>query len=196
LTSPKIAAVILAAGYSRRMGKPKALLKIGSSIFHDSILEQLRTLPLDPLITVLGDAGAEIIKTSRAGPHHLFISNPQPGKGQLSSLQCALKVLPTDVRGCLLVLVDHPLVKAGTYQKIYHKAFEHPQKIIIPVYNNKGGHPVYFGRPFFTALLEAPLAKGARYVVEKNASDVIRLPVRDSAILIDIDTPEDYRTNM
>ena len=196
MTTPKIAAVILAAGYSSRMGQPKALLKIKHTNFHDAILEKLRTRPFDPLITIVGTSGPEIISSSRAGEQHIFITNPQADRGQLSSLQCALNRFAADVAGCLMVLVDHPLVKTETYGELYQRICEMPQRIIIPVYNNKGGHPVYFGRQYFDALLEAPLAKGARFVVEKYKDNVYRLPVQDAGVLIDIDTPADYSANL
>ena len=192
----KIAAIILAAGYSRRMGQPKALLKMGLTNFHDTILEKLRSLPFNPLMTVVGSAGPEIIKASQADKTHLFILNEQAEKGQLSSLQCALKMLTDDVDGCLVALVDHPLVKSETYKDLYEKICEQPQRIIIPVYNHKGGHPVYFGCNYFTSLLEAPLSKGARFVVENNRDTAYRWPVQDAGVLIDIDTPADYQTHL
>ena len=196
MTAYKIAAIILAAGDSSRMGTPKSLLKIGQSNFHDTILERLTGCPFDPLITVIGKAGAEIIRNSRVGKNHLFVNNPQTEQGQLSSLQYAIRKLPDDVHGCLVALVDHPLVKKETYQQLYDLICVDPQRIIIPVYQQQGGHPVYFGRKYFKSLLKAPLSIGARSVVEKYSGEVFRWPVKDPGVRIDIDTPADYKTHV
>jgi len=196
MTVYKIAAVILAAGDSSRMGQPKSLLKIGQSNFHDTILERLAGCPFDPLITVTGKAAAELKKNSRTGKNHLFVNNPKTEQGQLSSLQCALRKLPEDLDGCLVALVDHPLVKKKTYRQLYDIICEDPQRIILPVYRQRGGHPVYFGRKYFSALLQAPLSAGARSVIQKYTDEVFRWTVQDPAVCIDIDTPADYKAHI
>jgi molybdenum cofactor cytidylyltransferase len=190
----RIAGIILAAGNSTRMGKPKALLNIGKSTFLEEIVRNLLDASFAPLIIVLGTEEAKI-KNALIDDHHcVFVHNKHPEKGQISSLHCALKKLPDDVLGCLMVLVDHPLVKASTYHAFYTQGQKTPDKIVIPTYNSKRGHPVYFGRRYFTDLLEAPLSLGARAVVEKNTQGIHLMAMEDAGILKDIDTPADYHT--
>jgi len=188
----RIASVILAAGESKRMGKPKALLKIGPLVFLETIFNLLEEAKYDPLITVLGNDFKEIFQSVQKKRKILFLRNQFPEKGQLYSLHCGLKHIPGDSPGCLVVLVDHPLVSLTTYLSVFEAAQKFPYKIIIPVYEGKRGHPVYFGKKYFNDLLTAPLTEGARHVVQKYEKSVLELPVDDAGILVDIDTPEEY----
>ena len=122
------------------------------------------------------------------------LRNHNPEQGQLSSLKLALREVNDEAEGALIVLVDHPLVSELTYQKIYERARKEPDSIIIPVYEDRKGHPVYFGKKFFAALSQAPLDKGARYVVHSNKSSVIEISVEDPGIITDIDTREQYNS--
>jgi len=188
----RIASIILSAGDSRRMGKPKAPLKIGPLVFLEMIFNLLEEAKYDPQITVLGNDFKEIFQSIQNKRKILFLRNQSPERGQLSSLQCGLKHVPSDVPGCLVVLVDHPLVSLTTYLSVYEAAQKYPDKIIIPVFEGKRGHPVYFGKKYFNDLLNAPLSEGARYVVQKHSLSILELPVDDAGILVDIDTPEEY----
>jgi CTP:molybdopterin cytidylyltransferase MocA len=188
-----IAAIILAAGYSSRMGEPKALLKIENTTFLESILTKVSDLCPNLIYVVLGQQFEKIKKSIQSADSYDFIHNKNPELGQLSSLQKALIDLPRSISGFLMILVDHPLVSPQTYFQIYEKAIQNPDVIIIPVYKSHKGHPVYFGSKYINELLRAPLGQGARYVVNKNSSDVVELSVEDEGILIDIDTPETYQ---
>lgn len=174
------------------MGKPKALLKIGSLVFLETIFNLVGEAKYDPLITVLGNDFKEIFQSIQKKRKILFLRNQFPEKGQLYSLQCGLKHVPGDIPGCVVVLVDHPFVSLTTYLAIHESAQKYPYKIIIPVFEGKRGHPIYFGKKYFNDLLTAPLSEGARYVVQKYEKSILELPVDDAAILVDIDTPEEY----
>jgi molybdenum cofactor cytidylyltransferase len=185
--------VILAAGSSSRMGKPKALLNIGQTNFVSHICDSLNKSPFKPIWVVVGKSASEIQTQIQTTAKYNFIINPYPEKGQLFSLQLALDNIDEDSAGVLVVLVDHPLVDLRTYHLIYQKAVTHPDSIIIPVFNGKNGHPVYFGQRMFGNLKTAPLTKGARYTVEKNPHKVIRQVVNDNGVIMDIDTVNDYK---
>lgn len=192
MSKQRIASITLAAGDSERMGKPKALLKIGPLVFLETIFNLLEEAKYDPQIAVLGNDFKEIFQSLQKKRKILFLRNQFPEKGQLYSLQCGLKHVPGDVPGCLVVLVDHPLVSLTTYLSIHEAAQNFPYKIIIPIFEGKRGHPVYFGKKYFNDLLTAPLLEGARHVVQKNENSVLELPVEDPGVLVDIDTPEEY----
>lgn len=192
MSRQRIASIVLAAGDSTRMGQPKALLKIGPLVFLETIFKLLEEAKFDPIITVLGNDFREIFQSIQNKRKILFLRNQFPEKGQLYSIQCGLKHVPGDVPGCLVALVDHPLVALTTYLALHETAQNFPYKIIVPVFKGKRGHPVYFSRKYFSELLDAPLEEGARYVVQKYEKSIMELPVDDAGILVDIDTPEEY----
>ena len=186
-----ISGILLAAGDSKRMGSPKALLPYDGTTFIDSILNKFTEIGCDPIITILG-ASAELFCNKTNVTKFTYYINPNPENGQLSSLQIAITHLPNDADGFIMTLVDHPLVKPDTYQKLFETAKIHQDKIIVPEFSGQKGHPVYFGRLFFKSILQLPHIDGARMVIRKNPSSVIHLPVEDDGILKDIDTPTDF----
>jgi molybdenum cofactor cytidylyltransferase len=185
--------VILAAGSSRRMGKPKPLLGIDGEIFINRILANMSAAGLTRILIVLGEHAGAVRSALAGGIKAGIVINPAPEHGQLSSIQSALDQVDPTTTGVLLVLVDHPLVRGETYRQILETAVKDPDRIIIPNYHGRNGHPVYFGRKFFSDLKNAPLDQGARYVVNKYRSEVIAIPVEDDGILKDIDDPELYK---
>jgi len=186
------AAIILAAGNSRRMGSPKALLPFRNTSFIDHILQQVQKEGCRPIVPVLGKMAEAILKNS-AVHRFPYIINPAPDQGMLSSIKMGLGVLPPDAEGFLLILVDHPLVRQSTYHALLKAARVHPGYIIIPQFKQKHGHPVYFHRFFFKELLETPAAQSARTAVQNNKNRVYYLSVDDAGILKDIDTPQDFK---
>lgn len=187
-----IAGILLAAGYSTRMGQPKALLPYEDITFIDSILNKLAEIKCDPIISILGASAELICQKTHVNSFQCF-QNPQPEHGMLSSLKIAIEQLPPSTIGFILALIDHPLVKLETYQKLMEMAKNNPAHIVIPQFYGHNGHPVYFGRPFFESLLNLSLSEGARAVIHENASEIKFLNVEDEGILKDIDSPQDFQ---
>ncbi len=187
-----ISAIVLAAGESRRMGKPKPLLRFNDKTFLEQIISRLKVCDVDRITVVLG-AGAEMIKNSIDLSGTNIVINKDYQKGQLSSLIAAIEETPQETDAILVCLVDNPFINKEVINKIIAKFRQTNNPIIVPVFNGKRGHPTLFSRTLFSELVNAPKEQGARYVLHSNAEKVLELETSESTILSGIDTPEDYR---
>jgi len=187
-----IHAILLAAGESRRMGRPKALLPYQQETFLGHIISVLKTSTVDEITLVLG-AHAEFIQSSIDLQGVSIVINQHYTQGQLSSLISALKNLPEETEAMLLCLVDNPFLTQETVNRIIAKFRETHSLIIVPVFDGKRGHPSLFSKEVFPDLIQAPPNQGARSVLATHKNDVLEFPVADPGILIHIDTPEDYQ---
>jgi molybdenum cofactor cytidylyltransferase len=190
-----ISGILLAAGDSTRMGSPKALLQYKNATFIDTILNNLQEAGCSPIISILGRSAELICEQTNVHQFQCY-RNPDPSRGMLSSLKIAIGKLPSRSDGFIMALVDHPAVKAETYELLFRKASSKPDRIIIPEYQGHRGHPVYFGKEFFSALLQTADELGARKVIDNYFKQVEYLPVEDSGIMVDIDTFEDFQSNI
>lgn len=180
-----VAGIILAAGASRRMGAPKALLDYRGETFLDRLIGCLAPY-CSPVIAVLG-AGAEEIRPRIARPARVAVNMEWPA-GQLSSLQCGLRALdgPSDV---LFTLVDHPAVRPETVARIVAG----PGLLRIPRFAGRRGHPVWFSAELIPEFLALPPDAAARDVVNRHADRIVYLDVDDPGVARDIDDPAAYR---
>ena len=183
-----VAGLILAAGESRRMGFPKALLRYREETFLDR-LAGLFGARCSPVIVVLG-AEAERI---RAGGHPsaTFVVNPDWARGQTTSMQCGLRAVPPEADGVLFTLVDHPAVAPATIDAL----LDGPRAALlrVPRYHGRRGHPIWFSRAIIPEFLALPVTGAARDVVRSHEAETEFLDVDDPGILADIDDPETYR---
>ena len=211
-----LSAIILAAGFSSRMGRPKALLKWKGKTFLENICENLEKAGVENIVIVTNKSidkecvprecwgRQQLAKIPNSPPSHLstfapshpcfkrsFVINPHPEQGMLSSFRCGIRALESLNTNVMLCLTDHPAVKAETYKSLIENA--HKNKIIIPKYNDRRGHPVIFGADFISKLLEKECPEGARSIVRAHSESVKEIYVDDSGILLDIDTPEDAK---
>ena len=187
-----LAAVVLSAGESSRMGRPKALLPVGESFFLERIVGALRATKVEKIYVVLGHNAAALKERIKALPVTILI-NPDYSLGQLSSLQVALRALDQEaVDGIVLHLVDHPFIDAGLVDRMIDAFYASKKLIVVPLCRGRHGHPVIFSRRLFGELLAAPLDQGAKSVVHAHAADTLELETDDEGITCDIDTPEDY----
>jgi molybdenum cofactor cytidylyltransferase len=182
-----VAGLILAAGESRRMGFPKALLQYRGETFLDTLIGLL-AVPCRPVIVVLG-AGAEDIRARLARPA-VFAVNPRWALGQTTSMQCGLRAIPPDAEGVLFTLVDHPAVSPATICALL--AGKRPL-VRVPRFGNRRGHPIWFSRQLIPEFLALPETGAARDVVHSHAAETEFLDVDDPGILADIDDAEAYR---
>src|SRR6266852_1524392 len=188
----RIAAIVLAAGESRRMGFPKALLPIEGRTFVQHIVGRLASTRVEGIYVVLGAHRERILAAVDVTPAQVVI-NPDWELGQLSSLQAGLRALPGgEYDATVMALVDHPLIEPMVVDAVL-AAFEGARRpVVVPVHNGRRGHPVLFAARLFPELLAAPLDEGARAVVRAHAAEVLEVLVPAPGILADIDTPELY----
>lgn len=171
------------------MGRPKALLPYRKTTFSRSIVESLSKGGVSQVCVVVGhDPGPITAHLCDLGPQ--FVYNANWPKGQLSSLQAAIRACPKSPTGLLVALVDQPGLERSTVRRMVREHRRHPGKILVASYHGRAGHPVVFPRRFFKELLAAPLSKGARSVVQKYAGDRIFVTTSDPAVVRDIDTPD------
>ena len=191
-----IAAVVLSAGESSRMGRPKALLPVGESTFIEGIVAALRAAKVGKILVVLGHGAPALEKKIRHLPVTILV-NPDYARGQLSSLIVALRALDNEnVDGILLHLVDHPFIDPGLVDRMIERFYETKKAIVVPVYKGRRGHPVIFSKTLFGELIAAPLDQGAKSVVRAHAAETLEVETEDEGITFDIDTPEDYRRHV
>jgi molybdenum cofactor cytidylyltransferase len=187
-----LAAVVLSAGESSRMGRPKALLPVGESFFLDRIVTALRATKVGRIYVVLGHNAAALKEKIKDLPVTILI-NPDYSLGQLSSLHVALRALEKEaVEGIVLHLVDHPFIDAKLVDRMIDAFYASKKLIVVPLCRGRRGHPAIFSRGLFGELLAAPLDQGAKTVVRAHAADTLELETDDEGITCDIDTPEDY----
>ncbi len=184
-----LAAVILSAGESRRMGSPKALLTYQGRPFLEHLIEVTRHPKIGALRVVLG-ANAEEIRGQITLEPETIVINPDWEKGQLSSIQAAVRSLPERTNGMLLCLVDHPLISAALVEELIHHFYASGKPIVVPVYNGRRGHPVIFASGLYDELLAAPLDQGARAVVWAHASEVVEVPTDEEGVVLNLNDPE------
>ena len=185
-----LAAVILSAGASSRMGRPKALLPYREGTFLENLIEVTRHPRIGVTRVVLG-AGAEEIRTIAKLDPAVVVLNPEWEQGQLSSICAGLRSLEGfDTDGIVLCPVDHPLVSAPLVSELIERFYEHKKAIVLPTYKGRRGHPVIFSAALYGELLAAPTDKGARAVVWAHAGDVLEVPTDEEGVVLNINDPE------
>jgi len=199
-----LAAVILSAGESSRMGSPKALVPFRGKTFLEHLLEIIRRYSESHMNAnggsqigwtriVLGAHADEIFAKLSLDPAKVVL-NPNWKSGQLSSIQAAIHSLPeNETNGILLFLVDHPLISADLLHKLIQQFYESGRPIVLPIYRGKRGHPVIFARQLYDELLTAPEQEGARAVVWAHAAEVLEVPTEEEGVVLNLNDPEALR---
>ena len=191
-TAESIAPVILAAGNSKRMGYPKALLPLGDEIFLTRILRILREVGLVSPRLVLGRDAALIRERIGDYPADILV-NPDPDRGQLSSIQLGISGLPEKFEAVMLWPVDQPAVSVEMTRRLIELFFTKDCRIAVPLRNGKRGHPAIFHRMLFHEFMDAPMEKGAKGIISRYESEACFLLTDEPAAFNDIDTPSDYQ---
>jgi molybdenum cofactor cytidylyltransferase len=182
----KTAAIILAAGESRRMGRAKAFLPFRGGTFLSAIAGVLGQR-CAPVIAVFGFDAERAIQTA-ASFGIRAIENPDYPLGMLTSLQAGLRLVADRCDGVLFTLVDHPAISISTVDAL----LESEAPIAIPRFENRRGHPVLIRRKIISEFLSEPPASKVRDVIDRHAAEIAYIEVGDPGISDDIDNPELY----
>jgi len=189
---PRIAAIILAAGRSTRMGlRNKLLAKLpGGETMIQRTAANVIASAASPVLVITGHQEKEI-RAALAGQPLRFIHAPDYADGLAASLHTGIAALSTDIQAALICLGDMPLVPPATINRLL-AAFDPAEgrDIIIPTYDGQRGNPVLWSRRFFPELLKLQGDAGARQILHLHMEHVVEIPVEDDTILRDFDTPE------
>ncbi len=184
-----LAAVILSGGESSRMGSPKALLPFQGRPFLQHLLDITKHPKIGVRRVVLGAHAAAIAKTVPLAADEIVI-NAEWEKGQLSSIQAALRSLPAGTEGMLLFLVDHPLVSENIVHEVIERFYSTRKPIVLPVHEGRRGHPTLFSAAVYEELLAAPMDVGARAVVWAHAAEIAEVPTGEEGVVLNLNDPE------
>ena len=188
-----ITAIVLAAGKSERIGRPKPLLPTGDGTpFLTAILETMTGTAVDEVRVVVGHEAEQVIDVGGL-VRHVIVHNREFERGMLSSVQAGIRALPHGTSAFLLWPVDQPLVRADTVDRVIDAWKRRHAPVVVPVYRGKRGHPTLFSAKLSPELLRAPETEGARAVVHAHEKSLEEVEVDDAGILTDIDTPQAYR---
>ena len=186
-----IAAVVLAAGRSTRMGAVnKMLAEIGGKPLVRIAAEQALASRAKPVIVVTGHEHEQVEK-ALAGLPVRFVHNPDYAEGLGTSLRTGIAAVPAEADGAIVCLGDMPQVDSGLINKLL-AAFD-PEKgalVVVPSIEGKRGNPVVWSRRFFNELMAVTGDVGARHLIGQYAEAVIEVPLNGEAALTDVDTPE------
>lgn len=187
--SERVTGLVLAAGGSRRLGRPKQLLPYRGATLLDHTIRTARACGFDQLICVIGGAAAEIrAKVDLSGA--AVLENNHFGEGCSSSIALALEAVHEQSDVLVLLLGDQPGVTPQTVARLLDGRGDAP--LAVCGYDNGRGHPFAFARSLFGELAALHGDKGVWKLLDRRAAEVVDVPVA-GAVPLDVDTWEDYR---
>lgn len=187
----EIVAVILAAGASTRMGRPKMLLPFGDSTVIETVISNVVASQVSHTVVVLGYGWTQIFRLVEHLPVEVIV-NPRPERGMISSVQWALAQMNQSADGMLFVLGDQPLIPTWVHDAVIHSFGFHPDGIVVPTYEGKRGHPALFSARFREEILDLPTDRGLNALLRTHPAAVHEVPVDTDTILLQMNTPEEY----
>ena len=197
-TTPRTAGLILAAGASRRLGRPKQLLPYGIGVLLDAVLATARDCGFDQTVLALGSAAGEVQRTVDTAGCEIVL-NADFGEGCSSSIAAGIAVLHPDTDTVVLLLGDQPGVRAVSARELRKLLATGPAGtgpgapgIAVCRYDDGVGHPLAFTRRMLPELAALHGDKAVWGLLEQRAGDVVELRV-PGPVPLDVDTDEDYR---
>ncbi|RLT34041.1 MAG: nucleotidyltransferase family protein [Chloroflexi bacterium] len=197
---PSIAAVIAAAGFSRRMGHFKQLLPWGSSTVIRAVVGNLHTAGASPIVCVTGHRAAEIVAALEGSPAQILPNPHYTTSEMLTSYQTGIAALRTsqltihnsDFVGCLLALADQPHIPVTVLRQIIEQAQSTPDRIVIPSHAMRRGHPIYLPCRLWNELLGLPAHASLRTLLDQHSAEIGYVDVDTDAIRRDMDEWGEY----
>lgn len=188
----RIAGVVLAAGMSRRLGRPKQLLHLGDRTVIEHVVARARASVLDEIIVVIG-ARADDVRRVLVDDAVQVVMNERFADGQGTSLAAGIRALGDDVDAAVILLGDQPGISSPVINGIVAARRTAGASIVMAEYGDELGHPVLFGREHFPALMALEGDHGGRDIIRRHTADVLTVPADDDTVPADIDTEDDWR---
>jgi molybdenum cofactor cytidylyltransferase len=185
-------AMILAAGESKRMGRPKLLLPYGRTTIIETVIRKVISSRVDKTLVVLGSRWRKIKKQTEHLPVTTAV-NLRYKQGMLSSVRRGIAALPRPCRAVVVALGDQPDVRTGVINRLLQAYAKGKNGIIVPVYRGKRGHPFLIDLKYRAEIAALNPEVGLRELLQKNPEDILEVRVPDANILQDIDNPDDYK---
>ena len=188
----EVAAILLAAGRSERMGAFKPLLPFGDKTVIENCIDYLRRGGVETIVVVLGHRAGDVRRQLANTPVR-FVINPDPESEMSVSIACGVQDLPEGTRATLIALTDQPAIPPEVVATLIETWKATGAKLIVPEYEGRGGHPVLVDLGFRDELLTLDQKRGLRALFDAHREQVRRVPVESPYIARDIDTWDDYR---
>jgi CTP:molybdopterin cytidylyltransferase MocA len=188
----KYAALVLAAGLSRRMESFKPLLTIGGETITDRVVSIFLGSGV-AVFLIVGWRQDELLAGIKSR-EMTVVANPDYRRGMFTSIQAGLRRLPPGCAAFFVMPVDIPLVRRDTIARLLNAAAENPDKIIYPVFDGRRGHPTLVPASLVPTIMNWRKGGGLKAVLDSRREMALEVAVPDGNILFDIDTPEDYQT--
>lgn len=189
---PKLSAIILAAGQSRRMGRPKLTLPWGDSTVIGRVVGVLAAGGVSEIIVVTGGAQGEVERALADLPVKTAFNPAFAEDDMLRSLQIGLAALSETSQAVLIALGDQPQIEIPVVQKLIAAWEENRSPLLVPSYRMRRGHPWLVGRSLWRDLQAMQPPQTLRDFLNSHASQIEYLTVESPSVLADLDTPEDY----
>ncbi len=188
-----IAAIILAAGQSSRMGQHKLLLPLLGKPLLLHVVANTIAAGCDDVLVVIG-YHAEAIRQLLSDQPVRLIENPDYAQGQSTSMRAGIAALSPQTEAALLVLGDQPLVSPAIMQRLMRVWRDTARPIVAPYYAGQRGNPVLFARTLFAELLAVTGDQGGREVLQRHAAEVEPVHIAEAEAVQDVDTWQEYQT--
>lgn len=188
-------AIILAAGESKRMGSPKMLLPWNGKTIIEQVAENVLSAEVSRSVLVLGANRDEIMRvTSRFNVVNCY--NEDYRSGMLSSVRCGFAALPDDCAAVVVIPGDQPMTESGEINRVIAARVESGKGIVMPAYRGRRGHPLLIDIRYREEVMSLPANEGLRALAARHPDDVFEVATEDPSVLRDIDTREDYLSEL
>jgi molybdenum cofactor cytidylyltransferase len=191
-----IAAVVPAAGLSRRMGAMKQLLPFAGTTVIGHVVDQILASRVEEVCVVVGNQAESVRRALEGRPVRFAVNPDYETSDMLASIRCGLAALPADCRAILIALGDQPSIAPGLIDAMLDALVTAGRGIIAPVYDQRRGHPLLIDARYRGEILTSYDDVGLRGLLTARADDVFELAAASSAVLCDMDHPEDYEREL